>query len=192
MSWYEILLFVHIAAVVVWLGGAAMIQFFALRALPAGAERTATLAADAEVIGMRVFTPASLLVLLAGIGLVIEGPWGFGDDWIVIALVLFAVTFLAGLLFFAPESGRVAKAVEAHGIASQEAQSRIRRIIILSRLDLILLFLVAYDMIVKPEFDDTGAIVLGLAIALAAAALVLWRWRSGQGPRTAAATSSVD
>jgi uncharacterized membrane protein len=191
MSWYEILLFVHIAAVTLWLGGAAMIQFFALRALPAGAERTAVLAADVEAIGLRVLTPASLVVLLAGIGLVLDGPWSFGDDWIVIALALFALTFLAGFLFFGPESGRIAKAVEAHGIDSAEAQGRIRRILVLSRLDLILLFLIAYVMVVKPEFGDAGAIALGLGVAVAGAALVLWRWLSG-GARGAVAAAPAD
>ena len=35
--------------------------------------------------------------------LVIESDfYGFGDDWIVIALVLYATTFLAGLLFLGP------------------------------------------------------------------------------------------
>ena len=45
---------------------------------------------------------------VTGILLVIDSDfWGFGDDWIVIGLALFAVTFLAGI-FFGPESGRLA------------------------------------------------------------------------------------
>ena len=63
---------------------------------------------DIEWIANRLFIPASLLAFLTGVLLVIEPDfYGFGDDWIVIALVLYATTFLAGLLFLGPESGTV-------------------------------------------------------------------------------------
>jgi hypothetical protein len=55
-TWFQFLLFVHIACVTIWLGGAAMIQFFALRVLGSDDPlRTATFASDVEWIGMRVF-----------------------------------------------------------------------------------------------------------------------------------------
>jgi hypothetical protein len=101
--------------------------------------------------------------------------YGFGDDWIVIALALYATTFLAGLLFLGPESGRVGK-LTAEG--SPEAGSRTQRLIFLSRLDLVLLFLLVYDMAVKPSFDDAGSIVWGLAGAVVAGALIYWRYRA--------------
>jgi hypothetical protein len=81
----------------------------------------------------------------------------------VVALVLYATTFLAGLLFLGPESGRVGK-LTAEG--SPEAGPRTQRLIFLSRLDLSLLFLLIYDMTVKPGFDDAGSILWGLAGAL--------------------------
>lgn len=106
--------------------------------------------------------------------LVWDGPWGIGDDWIVIALALFAVTFLAGLLFFGPESGRISKLIESEGSDSPLVQARIRRILALSRADLVLLFLIAYDMVVKPSFDDAAAILGPLVIAAGLAAVLVW------------------
>jgi hypothetical protein len=50
-----------------------------------------------------------------------------GDDWIVIALVLYATTFLAGLLFIGPESGRVGKLTEE---GSPEAGPRTLRLLL--------------------------------------------------------------
>jgi uncharacterized membrane protein len=176
MSRYELLLYAHIALATIWLGGAVMMQFFALRALRSGAaERLATVATDVEWIGNRVLLPAGLGVLVLGVVLVWDGPWSFGDDWILIALGLFAVTFLGGAPFFGPESGRIAKLIQSEDVESPMTQARIRRVLALSRADAVLLYLIAYDMLVKPSFDDAGAILLGLLVAVALAALLVWR-----------------
>ena len=126
-----------------------------------------------------MFIPASLLALASGVLLVVDSDfYGFGDDWIVFALVLYATTFFAGLLFIGPESGRIGK-LTAEG--SPEAGPRTMRLILLSRLDLVLLFLVIYDMTVKPSFDDPSTILWGLAGAAVAVGLVLWRYRVALG-----------
>jgi uncharacterized membrane protein len=188
LTWFNFLLFVHLASVTIWLGGAAAIQFFALRALGSDdPARTAAFAADTEWVGMRVFLPASLLVLVAGILMVADSDfYGFGDDWVVIALVLFAITFLAGLLFFGPESGRIAKLIAAEGPASPAVQARVRRILALSRADLVLLYLVVYDMVLKPDFGD-GWFWIGVLVGIALAALLVWRGLSAVVGRPAAA-----
>jgi hypothetical protein len=60
-----------------------------------------------------------------------------------------------------------------------------------SRLDLVLLFLLVYDMTVKPEIDDS-AFLEGLLGAAVAGALIYWRYKValGQppGPGPAAGT----
>jgi uncharacterized membrane protein len=176
MSRYELLLFAHIALATIWLGGVVMMQFFALRALRSEApERLADVAVDIEWISNRVLIPAAVGVLVLGLVLVWDGPWGYTDDWVLIALALFAVTFLAGALFFGPEGGRIAKLIESEGIRSPVTQARIRRILALSRADAVLLFLIAYVMVVKPSFDDAAAILFGVVGAAALAALLVWR-----------------
>ncbi len=174
ITWFQFLLFVHIGFVAIWLGGAAMLQFLSLRALGSDDPvRTANFAADAEWVGLRVFMPASLLVLVAGILMVLDSDfYGFGDDWILIALVLFAVTFAAGAGFFGPESGRIAKLIETEGPTSPAVGARVRRILALSRADLVLLFLIVYDMVVKPGLW-TGDFWVAVAIAAVLAALLV-------------------
>jgi uncharacterized membrane protein len=191
VSLYELLLYIHIVGAVVWLGGGVATQFFALRALASGdSRRIAGFALDIKWVGDRVLASASLLTLVAGIALVWESEaWGFGDDWIVIALVLFAITFAAGVGFFGPESARIAKVVESEGADSPAAQARISRILVLSRLDLVLLFLIVFDMAVKPSFDeDAWTIVIALAVAAVFAAL-LTVGRGGQRRQPAGATA---
>lgn len=124
---------------------------------------------------------------MSGVLLVIDSDfYGFGDDWIVIGLALYATTFLAGLLFLGPESGRVGKLTEA---GSPEAGPRTLRLILLARLDLVLLFLIIYDMTVKPDFGDAASILWGVFGALAVGALVFWRYRVALTRAAATATA---
>lgn len=191
MTWYTFLLFVHVSMAIVWIGGGLMIQFFALRAIKAGPARAAAFATDVEWIANRTLVPSSLLAAVSGILLVVEGSWSFGDDWIVIGLVLFGITFLAGIAFFGPESGRLGKLIAGQGLESPEAQRRLGRILLFSRLDLVLLFLIVFDMAVKPELADRGVVLFALAAAVATAGLIVWRSlegaRAGQAPASAPA-----
>ena len=156
MTWYSFLLFVHVAMAVVWVGGGLMMQFFGIRAAMSGdPSRFAALGADIKWIADRVFIPASLLAFASGILLVVDSDfYGFGDDWIVIGLALYATTFLAGLLWLGPESARAGK-LTAEG--SPEAGPRMLRLIMLARLDLVVLFAIVYDMTVKPDFGDAAS-----------------------------------
>ena len=191
MTWYSFLLFVHVAMAVTWVGGGLMMQFFGIRAAMSGdPSRFATLGADIKWIADRVFIPASLLGFLSGILLVVESDfYGFGDDWIVIGLALYATTFLAGILVLGPESGRVGK-LTAEG--SPEAGPRMLRLLLLSRLDLVVLFAMIYTMTVKPDFGDAASILWGVAGAAVAAGLIYWRYQVAlaQGPPPAPASPS--
>ena len=188
MTWYEVLLFVHVAMAVTWVGGATMIQFFALRAMRATDPlRLAELGSDVEWVGKRVLTPAAGLAVVSGVLMVIDAEfWGFGDDWIVIGIVLFAITFLAGTLFFGPESGRLGKLVATEGPTSPAVLARLQRLLALTRADLMLLFLIIFDMTVKPSWGDASLWIAVVAAGLFAVLLV----RNGMNARLAAATAT--
>lgn len=148
---YEFLLFVHITFVAIWLGGDAMMQVLALRARAAGPERTAAFMADVEWMGTRVLTPAALLVVIFGVWMVIEEPaWEFSQFWISAGLAVFIGSFLAGAGFLGPESGRISKLIEARGAADVEVQNRIRRVLMVSRVELLFLILLVLVMVTKP------------------------------------------
>ena len=191
MSWHLFLLFAHVSMAVIWVGGGLMMQFFGIRAAMSGdPSRFATLGEDIEWIANRVFIPSSLLAFVTGVLLVIDSDfYGFGDDWIVIGLLLYATTFLAGLLYLGPESGRVGKLMAER---SPEAGPRMLRLLMLIRLDLVVLFVLIYDMTVKPAFGDAASILWGVAGVAVAAGLVYWRYRVAlaQGPPPAPAPSA--
>jgi uncharacterized membrane protein len=135
MTWAQLLLFVHVAAAIIWVGGGLMMQFVGIRASMSGEmSRMAALGEDIEWIANRVFIPSSLVAFVSGILLVVEiDGLGLGEDWIVIGLVLYATTFFVGLLFLGPESGRIGALIEQ---GSPEAGPRTLRLIMFARLDL--------------------------------------------------------
>ena len=181
MTWYTFFKSVHVVAAAVWVGGAFFIQALAFRITRSGdAKRQADFAKDSEVVGMRVFIPSTWLVLLAGIGMMINLDWSWGQNWIVFGLIAFALSFVVGAGFLGPEGGRIAAVIEREGPASPEAQARIRRILTISRCELVVLITVIVNMVVKPA-GNAGWFWGLLAVMLVgvAAALVL-SLRGGQ------------
>jgi uncharacterized membrane protein len=177
MSYYEILLFLHIAAATVWLGSGFFLQMLIFRAESAGDDGlTRGIAANSGWLAQRIFIPTSLAVLVLGILLTIEGPWSFGDLWIVLGLAGYAASFLIGILFQEPEGKRIHAAM----VAGDQARATflIRRINAVARLELVVLYLVVGVMALKPTGDDTGTLIVGAALLLVALALWVPRLRA--------------
>jgi hypothetical protein len=108
------------------------------------------IAQEAEWFGMRIFLPSSLTVLVLGIILTVDGPWDFGQTWIILALIGWGLSFVTGAAFLGPESGRIGKLLAAEGPESPAVRARIQRIFLVSRIELVLLYLIVLDMVVKP------------------------------------------
>jgi uncharacterized membrane protein len=153
ISTYQIYLTVHILAAVVWVGGALMLQVFAIRAMAASrsgdVQRLAVLSGEAEWVGTRMFVPASLILVIFGFLLVHKYHWPF-HLWLIFALVVWAASFLTGVAFLGPESGRLRRQLQRDGVENLAVQARIRRIFLVSRIELLFLILVVIDMALKP------------------------------------------
>ena len=174
MSYYEILLFLHIVGATIWLGSAFLIHALLYRGRTTGdtvlIER---LSSNTQWLAQRIFIPTALAVLVLGILLTIEGPWSFDQLWIVIALAAFAATFLFGVGVIEPEGKRLHAAMAAHGPEHPETRRHDDRIHAYMKLDLVLLFVVVFDMALKPTADDVGTLVLGAAALFATIAYVV-------------------
>ena len=193
MSRYDLLLVLHLVAVIVWLGAG-----FLLAVLVFGAERAGDLMREAGYhrdtgwLAPRLFIPASMSTLIFGALLVIDGPYQFSDPWIAFALAGWFVSFGLGFFYFKPEGERIGRLVEARGPADPEIARRVRRVNIVDRAQVLILFLVVADMVLKPGSDDTGIIVALVAVALAgvvAAAAGLQREASADPVGRAAGTA---
>jgi uncharacterized membrane protein len=151
MTLYEWLVLVHVVMAVVWVGGGATLNILAIRTRRAkDPDRLVALARDVEWVGTRVFIPASIVLLIAGIWAASEGNWDFADAWISIGFAGYAFSFLTGMFFFGPESGRIAKLIEAEGASSPTVQARLGRLLTFTRVELVILLVVIWAMVAKP------------------------------------------
>jgi len=177
MSYYEALLTLHVLTAILWIGGGFMLLLLVHRAQSTDDEvLLMRIATNSKWLAQRLFIPSSLAVLVFGILLTIEGPWGFGDLWIVLGLVGYAASFLVGILFLEPEGSRIGVAMAEHGPSSRQARRGIDRINAVQRAEMVILLLVVAVMAVKPTSDDVAVLAVGAAIvavtlALAARAL---------------------
>jgi hypothetical protein len=135
---------------------------------------------DQEWLALRLFVPASLTVLLLGIALVIESDaWSFDQLWIVLGLIGFAATFVTGLFMIKPASERIGAAMEREGGRLTPAlRTEIRKLIVKSRVDYVVLTLVVFDMVAKPTGDDTGLLIVMGAVLVAGIAYIVARLRA--------------
>ena len=188
MTWYEFLLFVHVGCAVIWLGGGFVFQIYGWTVKQGGdPAEMASFAGRAGRIGERVFTPAALVVLLAGIGLMIEGSWGWGQLWVVFALVTFAGSLALGLGVLSP----TAKKIEVVGPGTPEGQALIVRVFTLLRIDLAFLFAIVFAMTVKPTADDLGVVLVAAAVlAILTAVFLLQARAAAAGPAADASAES--
>jgi uncharacterized membrane protein len=181
MTLYEFLLFVHIAATVVWVGAGLCSLVLAIGYDRDGDEPAIRrFLADQERLATRLFIPASLTVVIFGIALVIESDaWTFDYLWIVLGLVGFAATFVTGLFMIKPASERIGAAMEREGgRLTPPLRTDIRKLIVMARLDYVVLFLVIGDMVFKPTGDDAGLLVAMAVILAAGIAYIMVRLRA--------------
>jgi len=153
---YKVLLFGHILSVVTWVGSSICMQVLSLRALRAGPTDSLQFLGDVEWIGKRLLSPAGLLVVVFGLLLVNEVGYEFTDTWIVLALTAVALAFLVVVGYLGPQSVRLSKLVGQRGPADPDVQARIRRIMLVSRIELVILVAVVLDMVVKPGYQMPG------------------------------------
>jgi hypothetical protein len=147
---YEWLLAIHILMAVIWVGGGFAMQILATRLRKTDPPTMVRAALQFEWIGTHVYLPASLVLLLAGIGMVLEGQWGFTTPWVLIGLIGFGVTVVTGAGFIGPQTKKVHAVIEAKGMDAPEVPGLMARLFVISRIDLVVLLLVVVDMAVKP------------------------------------------
>ena len=124
MTWYQLFLFLHITAAIIWLGGGSRPDYGWTVERGGDPDEIARFAGRAGVLGERMFVPASLIVVLAGVALMINGNWSWDQLWVVFGLVGFAYSFVSGLLVISP----MAKKLPHVGPTTAAGQALIARL----------------------------------------------------------------
>jgi len=150
-TYYNTLKFLHVLSAITWVGGNIYAQVLATKVIGEGDPvHMGTIAKDLGDLGNRLLLPAAVSVLVFGVWIVAASALNFTDTFVLIGLVGVAITIVTGAFFIGPEAGRLGKLAADHDPADPEIQQRIRRIVSISRIDLIVLVLVVADMVFKP------------------------------------------
>jgi hypothetical protein len=175
MTWYELFLFIHISATIVWIG-AGVLSLLLATTYDRESDEVAIkrFLHDQEWLAMKLFVPASLTVVIMGIAMVIESDaWSFSYLWIVLGLIGYAATFVTGFFFIRPKSERIGAEMEQQGgRLTPGLRASIRKLIVTARVDYVTFALVILDMVVKPTGDDTGLLIAMAVIFLAGVAYI--------------------
>jgi uncharacterized membrane protein len=149
MTLYESLLFVHIVAVSVWVGGTIMLAFISRRIERTGdAQLRARFSKEAGIVGPVIGISAAL-VLASGIWMVLESDAiELSQTWVWLGLAGFGLSAVVGGVYFAPASHRIEQALEGGRV--EEADRLSRQFNVVSALSLLLLLVIVGLMVFKP------------------------------------------
>jgi uncharacterized membrane protein len=143
--------FAHIGAAMIWVGGGVVLMMVGLRVRRSGdVAFMSEFARTLSYVGLRVLTPAVVVVLASGIWLVLQQSRSFGELWILLALGAFALAFLIGAVFLSRNAialERLATRANADATGAREALDRwiFGYLVVLA-----LLVFTLWDMIFKP------------------------------------------
>ena len=145
----DVLLILHILGVSVWFG-ASVVQFFVAPRMAKADDATA--AAWQRIIvaqGMMLYSPAAIVVLLSGFGLVgtSDGAYSFSDTFVIVGIAVVVIGAVLGIRFFGPQAEKAAVAYEAGDRAAGDAITR--RVVPIGALDSALLIAAVAAMVMK-------------------------------------------
>jgi uncharacterized membrane protein len=147
---YELWLFLHISSAIVWIGGATVAQVFGILAQRSGdPAQSAAFGRSMGFIGPKVFLPASVAVLITGILLTEDGNWDWSEWFIVLGLVGWVAVAVTAFAFLTRAMATVGARLATEG-PSPELGTEVRRLVLLARVLILVLFVIVFVMVVKP------------------------------------------
>jgi hypothetical protein len=171
MDWYTLTKFLHVASAVIWIGGAFVMIMLGVRA-----ERSKD---NAELVGVvlqvawageRIYVPASISTLVFGVITAWLGNL-WGNLWVILGLVGIASTIGLGILVLTPRAKKADAGFKSSG-ASPSVVALGREILTIAKFDMVLLFTIIADMVLKPAVGDW--IVLSVMVIVLIAAAAVW------------------
>jgi uncharacterized membrane protein len=150
-QWYFVFKMLHVGAAVIWVGGGLFLTICALLAeLANDDDQLLQVGHWAEVVAGRLFPLMSFVVLGFGFAMTEKLNWSYTQFWLLFGLIAWGLSAATGILFLGPEAKRLNKAAAEFGPKSPQVQSRLRRILLVARVDVALMFLIVFDMVAKP------------------------------------------
>ena len=158
VHFYDVAVFVHVAAVVIGFGVTFSYPVFYRHARQSDPRSVPQLLRTTDVIGRAVIGPSALLILISGLYLVGDGPFDFSDGFVGVGLAVIVILILVGPTFFRTRGQKleaIAKRdIEAAGSGevrfSEEFDSVYGQIMTVGYVTDLLVLVALFFMIVKP------------------------------------------
>jgi uncharacterized membrane protein len=148
---YELWLAIHILCAVIWVGGGVSVHVLGRWTVRRGdPERIVAFNRDAVKLGYVFYAPLSVVLIIAGVLLVEEVGYGYGDLWITLGFMGFLTSFVLGVVYYPRAGRRYEQVATGDGPGSPAAQAVYRRTATVNMVELTVLLLVVVDMAVKP------------------------------------------
>ena len=143
---------IHVAAATIWVGGGVTLSVIGVRARRSdNPVVVGDFARLLSYVGLRVFTPAVVVVLLSGIGLVLaDSEWNFTQVWVLLGIVAFAVAFLIGAVYLSRSAIRLERLANEAEMSIPAAREQLGRWLAAYAVVLIVLLFALWDMVFKP------------------------------------------
>jgi len=149
MTGYELWLFLHLSATVVWIGGALLGQVFGVLTQRAqNPVESAGYGRNMAWVARWVFLPSSAVVILTGMGLTEDGDWGWGQPFVLVGLVAGIGIAIIGLGYVTPRLGKAGRRMATDG-PSSELAAEMNRLVWIARGLLLVAFVIIFMMVTK-------------------------------------------
>ncbi|HEX6263520.1 MAG TPA: DUF2269 family protein [Actinomycetota bacterium] len=155
MELSEWLSFIHVLTAMLWVGTGVALNVATSRVVASGDdERVVQFTGDVEFLGNWLIGPSAAAVVGTGIWITAIEDWvAFSQLWIILALVGVAVSMLLGMGYFGPEGRRLGRLAGERGASDPDLKTRTRRLLLVSRLDILVLVFLTWDMVFKPGLE---------------------------------------
>ncbi len=151
MDLYDLLLFLHVSGVIVWVGAGVTFQVVSERAIGGrDLEKIRAITVVSDTLGKAYFGVLTLVVLLSGIALVFRGEWGFDHVFILGGLLGIVASGAIGGVGIGPTATRLGERLTSATSMDEEIEKDMRRLRNFGRLDLAIMVTVVFLMTVKP------------------------------------------
>jgi hypothetical protein len=177
MDYYLVSKFLHVAFAITWLGGGLIMVI-----LGTAADRAKD---DTDLVWIvrkvawaaeRIYVPASILTLIFGLSTTwFGGLWS--HLWVLLGLAGIASTIFLGVVVLTPRAKKVESIFAASGVTPEAARIS-REILTIAKFDMVVLYVVVADMVLKPQLSDWLTLAIFALVIVAAGFVFIGRLRA--------------
>ena len=147
----EILVVVHIVAAAAWIGGGIMFVSLSARAWSTKDEaRIVELTEMGDYVGRRIFGPAAVILLAAGVWAVIDGNWSFSAAWVSIGFAAWIIGIVIAFGWHVSEGSRIRAAIADGGVDGPAARRLGNLSGLIGTVEVLVLIVAVWAMVAKP------------------------------------------